>query len=243
MQLYLLRHAQSQANVANQISCRPPGSPLSPAGIAAAEALARSSAFSHLPLDAVYTSPFLRTTQTYAILRRRWPMLPAPIIDDRLKELDYGQFEGRDIAEIESDLQKSLALVSRGNLLTRVGRDGENEYEVRWRIFTFMAELLHQHHNDQVLLVSHAGVLSIIRRLVADIDTNNPKTTTTDTCTLYHYDLHEVHLAAIKLMTAKLFFDWRRQCLALPDATHTSTLSPPITSPREVGSDHPSSPA
>lgn len=63
---------------------------LSPAGMQHARELAARL----LPCDAVWTSPRLRARQTAE------PVAPSPHVDDDLRELDFGELEGRTFDEI-----------------------------------------------------------------------------------------------------------------------------------------------
>src|SRR4029453_4289187 len=89
MNLYMVRHGQTDASRENRFS----GSsdpPLTAAGEAMARAFA--DAYASLTGGAIYCSPKLRGRQTADALGRRTGV--QVVIEDGLKEIDYGEWEG-----------------------------------------------------------------------------------------------------------------------------------------------------
>ena len=89
MNLYMVRHGQTAASRENRFS----GSsdpPLTAAGEAMAQELAL--AYASLNWDAIYSSPMLRARQTADALGRLTGV--QVVIEDGLKEMDYGEWEG-----------------------------------------------------------------------------------------------------------------------------------------------------
>ena len=75
MRLYFIRHGESEANIANVFSNRPPGHALTAAGREQARGAGRAPAPEGL--TAIYSSPLLRATQTADILAQSLG-LPSP---------------------------------------------------------------------------------------------------------------------------------------------------------------------
>lgn len=73
--------------------------PLVPAGVAQAKTLAAALRAKALCLAAVYCGPLLRTVEYGQIICRELG-LPSPIVDQRLDELDYGQWSNLSDHEI-----------------------------------------------------------------------------------------------------------------------------------------------
>jgi probable phosphoglycerate mutase len=89
MNLYMVRHGQTAASRENRFS----GSSdprLTAVGEAMAQAFAQ--AYASLKWDAIYTSPMLRARQSADALRRLTGVPAA--VEDGLKEIDYGEWEG-----------------------------------------------------------------------------------------------------------------------------------------------------
>ena len=98
-QLILVRHGQTDANAAGLLLGRT-DPPLNAAGRAqAAEIAARVAGFGP---ERVITSPLLRTVETAEIVGAACG-LPVTV-EDRLVEVDYGEYDGLPFAELPSDL-------------------------------------------------------------------------------------------------------------------------------------------
>jgi broad specificity phosphatase PhoE len=91
--LVLLRHAEPEEHARGRCYGRLDVG-LSPAGVAEAGRLA--PALARLRPDAVYSSPRTRATETVRALT------DSPIVDERLREIDFGELEGRRYEEIEA---------------------------------------------------------------------------------------------------------------------------------------------
>lgn len=119
-----------------------------------------------LPVEAgrcaVYSSPLTRCMQLAETLS------PSVIVDDRLLELNFGQWEGRRFDEIEPDLLSRWA----GNFVEIAPPEGESFTDLCERVGGFWQELLSQPH-DQVLVVTHAGAIRALLARVLDLPPAN----------------------------------------------------------------------
>jgi probable phosphomutase (TIGR03848 family) len=97
--LVLLRHARSTANGSGVLAGRSPGVGLDERGRAQAAALVARLA--PLPLVAVLSSPLQRCVETLAPLVAQRAL--EPVLDDRLLEVDYGDWTNRPLRELGSD--------------------------------------------------------------------------------------------------------------------------------------------
>jgi len=106
--------------------------------------------------DAVYCSPLQRARQTVSLLNEHIT-LGEPFVDDDLREIDFGRWDGLtfdEIARQDSELVKRWAVWSpdftfpdgekTGDFLTRVGR---------------AAERLAESASEKILVVAHGGVV------------------------------------------------------------------------------------
>lgn len=95
----LVRHGRSSANKQHILAGRTPGVGLDPTGLAQAEHLVERLAESRL--TAIVSSPMdrCRATVQPLSLARRIPVT----IDERLTEVDYGQWTGRSLAELRKE--------------------------------------------------------------------------------------------------------------------------------------------
>lgn len=91
----LLRHARSTANVAGVLAGRADGVELDEHG--RQQAAAAAARLAPLPLAAVVSSPLQRCLETLA------PLTETPSVDERLAEIDYGQWTGRDLRKLAKE--------------------------------------------------------------------------------------------------------------------------------------------
>jgi alpha-ribazole phosphatase len=152
--LLLIRHAEPDESVRGRCYGRLDVG-LSPAGVANAERLARG--LRTLDLAAVYTSPRQRAVQTAAVLG-------APIVDERLRELDFGELEGRTFEEIERERPEFFRQWMQTPTLVRFP-GGECYDELRTRVVASVADAAAIHPEATVAIVAHGGV---VRAALAD---------------------------------------------------------------------------
>lgn len=155
MRLLLIRHADP----AEEARGRCYGSldlGLSPRGRERARELARALAGTRL--DAVYASPRRRALETAAALG------PEPIVDQRLRELDFGEFEGRTYEEIAASHPEVYRRWMETPTEVRFP-GGECYADLCGRALDAAAELRARHAGETVAAVTHAGV---VRAIVAD---------------------------------------------------------------------------
>jgi broad specificity phosphatase PhoE len=149
--LVLLRHAEPAEDARGRCY----GSldvGLSPAGRAHAVRLAAE--LRDLPLDAVYASPRRRALDTAAPLAAAHGL--APVVDERLRELDFGELEGRlydEIAASEPELYRAWMETP-----TRIRFPGGECYDdLRVRAVAACEEIRRRH--ACALVVTHGGVV------------------------------------------------------------------------------------
>lgn len=94
----LVRHG-SHDELGRVLSGRTTGVALNPAGRDEASALAR--ALAGAGVGAILSSPQRRTVETAAILARA--LGPNPQVDPALDEIDFGEWSGRDFADLSGD--------------------------------------------------------------------------------------------------------------------------------------------
>lgn len=100
------------------------------------------------PFDRVFTSDTQRAYDTACLICTDRPI---PILQDaRLRECDYGTFEGRPRAEME---------VARASAIFTPFPQGESYVQVAERMRRFLVQLAAEHDGQQVLLVGHAATL------------------------------------------------------------------------------------
>ena len=97
--LYIIRHGQTELNSKNALQGRS-DYPLNDAGVQQAHDAAQKLQNLGIRFDRVYSSPLGRAVQTARIVT---PDIE-PVIDRRLIEMDYGQYEGVDLNNLPPEI-------------------------------------------------------------------------------------------------------------------------------------------
>lgn len=157
--LLLIRHAQPTEDARGVCYGRLDVG-LSSRGQRRAQLIART--LERIPLAAVYSSPATRALKTATPLAAMNNL--APLVDDALHEIDFGELEGRrydDIQATHPDLYWSWMQTP-----TRVQFPGGESYaQLQARAVTAMEAIRTRHRGSLAAIVSHGGVL---RAMLAD---------------------------------------------------------------------------
>lgn len=160
MRLYLIRHAESEANVRGILDTRLPGPPLTELGRQQSQTLAEG--LGQESISAVYASHATRARQTAE------PLAEALAVDvqslEGVHEVSVGVLEGRaDQASVEAYMGV-FRQWTRGDLSVPMP-GGESGQQVRARYSTAVAELRAKHEpadpDGIVALVSHGGAIRL----------------------------------------------------------------------------------
>ncbi|MDO8494933.1 MAG: class I tRNA ligase family protein, partial [bacterium] len=157
---FLMRHGMSTKNEDDIISSHLANDhyPLTAKGRAMVEKEAKK--LSKMGVDVIYTSPFLRTTETAEIIRKITGA--KVIVDERLKEIDHGSMcEGATRTRCLPDSQ-----VYPNNLDERLG-DGESWNQVRERTMSLVREVDAKHEGKNIVIVGHGDPLAVLAGTVS----------------------------------------------------------------------------
>jgi len=149
---YLIRHGESEWNAENRL-CGRSDVPLSETGRRQAKSLAER--LKPIPFEAFYSSPLERALETARLISASVALPPVP--DPRLVELDYGQWEGKTLAEIRENDPKTFRAWD-ANPAQVAPPGGESGLEAQQRIVSFLDFLAAKHPQGHVLVTSHKTV-------------------------------------------------------------------------------------
>jgi alpha-ribazole phosphatase len=154
--IYLCRHGEPEAAGIGRF-CGSIDVALSPVGAAQAEALAA------LDADAVHTSPVRRCVETARPLAAQLGLEPE--LEPRLREIDFGDFDGLAYAEAAERWPELYGQLLRAPTRVRFP-GGENYTELKARAWAALEEIVRRYDGGRVAVFTHAGV---IRSLLAHI--------------------------------------------------------------------------
>ena len=129
--------------------------PLNERGREQAQALAEAAAAEERPIAALYTSPLVRASETAGIVGDRIGLEPRP--DDRLKEVDVGDWQDRLKDDVEREDPGGWAAFRAGGDDFRFP-GGESLAEQQERVIAALVDIT-QRAELPALVVCHRGVV------------------------------------------------------------------------------------
>ncbi len=165
MKIYLVRHGQTDYNLRNLLQGST-DNPLNETGRQQARHLARVLA--DVPFEVIYSSPLKRALETAEIIRESNVNRPPILLDERLREIDMGEWEGRYYPAILEENREYFERVWEDPFLY-APPGGESFSRFVSRLRDFLDDLREKEHN-LVLIVAHQMVNSAIRILLEGAD-------------------------------------------------------------------------
>ena len=153
MRLILVRHGETEDNAANIVQGQTHGR-LSANGRSQAESAALR--LKGTRIDAIYTSDLERVRDTAAAIAAHLADMPRTE-DTRLREQNFGIFEGRPIDELLREMADE-----RVDFSAFAPAGGETRADFEARIIDFFHEMRARHADEAVLIVTHYGVINIL---------------------------------------------------------------------------------
>lgn len=145
--IYIVRHGQTEKNKANVLQGRS-DVPLNEVGIRQAEGVRDRFRSLGIQFDKVYTSPLIRAVQTAKIIAEG----ASPMIEGRLIEMDYGPYEGMDLAQPAPEVMAFFQ-----DFVHKPAPEGmEALSAVVARLATFLEEIREEAVLQNILLSTHA---------------------------------------------------------------------------------------
>jgi alpha-ribazole phosphatase/probable phosphoglycerate mutase len=158
MNLLLIRHGQTDWNLAQRFQGQS-DIPLNETGRKQANALAERLAAEDF--DAVYSSDLQRAAETASIILQmsgcKPDLYPAP----RLREVNFGDWEGLTYDKIKAKHPEALAAWE-ADIFKNAPPNGETLEELSVRVQSMLDELREKHDDQNVLVVAHGGVLQTL---------------------------------------------------------------------------------
>ncbi len=158
MKLLLIRHGQTDWNLAQRFQGQS-DIPLNQTGRQQAQALAERLAA--VSFEAAYCSDLQRAVETAEIICKRGSCAPGFHPDVRLREVNFGDWEGLTYDQIKVAHPRALADWEK-DIYKNAPPHGETLEELTARVRSILDELRAGHAGQTVLIVAHGGVLQTL---------------------------------------------------------------------------------
>lgn len=160
--IYLIRHGQTDQNVAWRIQGQR-DFPLNETGIRQAEAARDALKELGISFDKVYSSPLIRAVRTAEIVTGAYGAeasgAPEIILDDRLKEMDYGPYEGADLKNLPEALKEFFSDFNRNPAPEGVEQLSDLVKRLGGFLEAIKPDIMEMKPGENVLLSTHAIAL------------------------------------------------------------------------------------
>jgi broad specificity phosphatase PhoE len=162
IKIYVARHGETTWNAEMRIQGRSdPG--LTPKG--EAQSLALLEQLKDQPISAIYTSTLQRSIRTAEPIARHLglAMQKRPELD----EIDFGVLEGKTLSDMDETARQDWEKF-RNNRLRYYIEGAENYLDVANRLKPFVASILRDHQEQEILIVGHRAVNRMLIGLLLD---------------------------------------------------------------------------
>lgn len=157
--LCLVRHGETAWNAERRLQGHL-DIPLNKTGHVQASATARNLADHHF--SALYSSDLARARQTAQAIIELTAL--DPVVTDQLRERHYGAFQGLTYEEARARYPDDYARFSGRARDSALPGGGESLQAFNARITATLEQLAKHHRGEQILIVTHGGVLDIAHR-------------------------------------------------------------------------------
>ena len=153
--LFLVRHGTTVWHAENRYAgCSEVA--LDPNGYAQAERLAAWA--SETKLAAIWCSPLTRAREMAAPTARATGLVPH--VDERLREIDFGQMEGKTMVEAEQLFPEEIRRF-KADPATYPMPSGEDPHKAAHRAVSTLRDIAAAHPNERVLVVAHNTLIRL----------------------------------------------------------------------------------
>lgn len=152
LNVYLLRHGETQWNADGNRYCGRTDIPLTKKGISQAELV--HDQLRHIDFDEVYSSPLERALRTAQIASGKDHVTT----DERLIEFSFGNWEGKTKEEFIAEAPALWDSWCNDPGITKAGGTGETANEVVERVNDFFEFALKKYPSGNILVVGHNGI-------------------------------------------------------------------------------------
>ncbi len=174
----ILRHGESEGNLIPVYQAKLPGTDLTERG--KAQAKATGAMLSGRDVTRIYASPLARTQQTAGEILKQVDDADL-VTDDRLREVEFGEYEGKtidfsDLTFVKARRAHKLESDQIESIFHFPGMETWSHVQARMR--SFLEEMLPKHRGEHIVIVTHADPLINVKHFFNGEDpkklTNQP---------------------------------------------------------------------
>lgn len=160
MEIVFIRHGQTDVNKSGKIQGASIDAELNETGRKLAQDSARN--FDESQFNAVYASPMKRALETARIFTKDQKDI---ILDKRLLEFDYGEWDGALLSEMAQKYPDAIDPWGKadGNYI-KYAPHGESMDELEKRCASFLDEIIKKYPDEKVLVVAHGTLIRMMVR-------------------------------------------------------------------------------
>ena len=180
MKIYAARHGQTDMNLRNEVS-GVTDVELTELGKEQARILADKLLGKADKISLIIASPMKRAQQTAHIVAEA---LHVPVVtDERLREQDYGIFEG------QSRFSEGFLSNKRQFAVSYPG--GESMFRIAQRVYNFLDDAIAEYAPQNFLIVAHGGILRVVRTYFMDMTNDEYFYYNADNASFEMYDVEK----------------------------------------------------
>lgn len=184
-EIYLVRHGETEMNITGvYYGWTDVG--LSEKGVMQAEDL--YDILQDVHFDAVISSSLIRAVETASIVSGYNP--DVIIRDDRLRELNFGEWEGIHHRELKENHKEVLEKWG-SDWKNTAPPGGESFFEIYIRVKSSIEDIIKEYRGKRVLIVSHQGTMKIIPMVLLDLTEDAFWSFTAEQGRYSHYEIDE----------------------------------------------------
>ena len=131
-------------------------------------------------IDIIIASPMKRAQRTARAVAERCGL--EIVTEERLREWDYGYYEGK------SRFTEGFA-ENKTEFGVRMGKSGESLMQLAHRVYSALDDIIKNYSGKNVLIVSHGGVCRVIETYFNDMTTEQFSNWFMDNCGLIEYSI------------------------------------------------------
>lgn len=197
LNIYLLRHGESEYNADGNRYCGRTDAGLTEKGKRQAELVAEQ--LQHISFDRVYSSPLTRARLTAEIAVNSTDI----VNDERLVEIDFGKWEGKTREQFTTEYPDNWKNWIENPVFTRAGETGETAAEVVKRVNDFYQSLQKEHPAGNILIVAHNGINRLYLAYKLGMNLKDYRRIIQENSSVTLFELDENGEMSLKLLNSK----------------------------------------